>query len=274
MKRVLIYLPFLLICVGLSVAEVSLPMPRHYVEDKAGIISADDEKKLNGLLQELEQKTGAQFIVLTVASTDSVPIEQYSIALANQWKLGQKDKDNGFLLTIALLDRKFRFEVGYGLESFLTNQYCDRVGRNILTPAMKQGRYSEGIFQSTLAVAHKIATHGEAQLSGLPSGYSDPGRIGHGVPCFIWGFPVLLFGFIFLSITGRGSVLWPFWLLMGHRYDGSRRNPYNHQQRGFWYSSGGGFGGSGGFGNGGFGSGSFGGGSGGSFGGGGSSGGW
>ena len=253
---------------GWSQAKVSLPMPTHYVEDKAGIVSADYEQRLNGLLRELEQKTGVQFIVLTVNSTGGVPIEQYSIELAEQWKLGQKGKDNGFLLTVAVKDRKYRLEVGYGLEGFLTDQYCGRVGRDVLVPEMKRGRYSEGIYQVTLAVVDKIAEHYKVQLSGMPSGYQAPVRRGRGMPCCFQFFPLLLFAFIALSITGRGSVFWPLLFLMGLGH-GVHRNPYDRHQRGYWGYSGGGGGFSGGFGGGGFG-----GGSGGGFGGGGASGGW
>jgi uncharacterized protein len=269
-KRTWIFIALLLSYLNVSSASVSLPMPTNYVEDKAGIIAADYERRINGLLQELEQKTGVQFIVLTVPSTGSVPIEMYSIELVEQWKLGQADKDNGFLLTIAFEDRKYRFEVGYGLEGFLTDQYCGRVGRQILAPAMKQGQASEGIYQTVLAIANKIATHYGVQLSGIPAGYRDPVSRRSGTPCCTLIIPLLLFLFIILAASGRGSVFWPLWFLFGMQY-GAHRNPYNRGQRGYWGYTGGGFG-SGGFGSGGFGG--FGGGGGGSFGGGGASGGW
>ena len=104
----------LLIISALTIAiygQANLPMPRHYVEDYANIINSSDEQSLNGILQELEQKTGAQFIVLTVESTEGLPIEQFSIELAEKWKLGRSGKDNGMLFVIATKDRKYRFEV-------------------------------------------------------------------------------------------------------------------------------------------------------------------
>lgn len=276
MKRVLVLIFLLCLSLNAHPASVSLPMPINYVEDKADIISADYEQRLNGLLQELEQKTGVQFIVLTVSTTGGIPIEMYSIELVEQWKLGQENEDNGFLLTVALEDRKYRFEVGYGLEGFLTDQYCGRIGRQVLVPAMKQGRYSEGIYQATLAVVNTIADHYQVQLSGMPGSYHRPveqqnGRRSRGTPCCFSLLPILLFLFIFLAATGRGSAFWPLWLLMGMQY-GTHRNPYDRHRRSYWGYSGG-FGG-GGFGSGGFGGGGFGGGGGGSFGGGGASGGW
>ena len=86
-------------------AQPNLPMPDRYVQDYANVIEAGHERALNGILQELEQKTGVQYIILTVQTTGGVPIEQFSIELAhNRWKLGQKGKDNGLLFTIAMAD--------------------------------------------------------------------------------------------------------------------------------------------------------------------------
>ena len=82
-------------------ARPNLPMPEHYVDDLAHVIDAEHAQALNGILQELEQKTGVQYIILTVDSTGGLPIEQFSIELLDQWKLGQKGKDNGFLFTLA-----------------------------------------------------------------------------------------------------------------------------------------------------------------------------
>lgn len=273
MKRLFFYVSFLLLGLSLQAAKVSLPMPTQYVDDQAGIISADTEQTINNLLKELEQKTGVQFVVLTVNSTGGVPIDQYSMELVERWKLGQKGKDNGFLMTVAVQDRKYRFEVGYGLEGFLTDQYCGGVGRDVLVPAMRQGQYSAGIYQSVLAVTNTIASHYNIQLSGIPDRYRNPVKGRRGTPCCFQFLPIILFVFLFLTASGRGSVIWPLWFLLGTGY-GAHRNPYNRSQRDFWgYSGGSGFG-SGGFGSGGFGGGGFGGGSGGGFGGGGASGGW
>ena len=76
-------------------AKADLPMPLHYVEDYANVINNSDEHSLNGILQELQQKCGAQYIVLTVQTAGGLPIEQFAIELAEKWKLGQKGKDNG-----------------------------------------------------------------------------------------------------------------------------------------------------------------------------------
>jgi uncharacterized protein len=147
-------------------AGADLPMPRYYVEDYANVVNASHKRSLNGILQELEQKTGAQYIILTVDTTGGLPIEQFSIELAEKWKLGQKGKDNGMIFVLSKNDRKWRFEVGYGLEGFITDQYCGRVGREVLVPYLKQGNYSEGIYQANLRIIQKIASDSGVALTG------------------------------------------------------------------------------------------------------------
>ncbi|MFQ6036607.1 MAG: TPM domain-containing protein, partial [Sedimentisphaerales bacterium] len=143
--RVFFVLIVTLLVSTLGYVKADLPTPRHYVEDYANVINSSDKQSLNGVLQELEQKTGAQYIVLTVDTTGGLPIEQFAIELAEKWKLGQKGKDNGLLFVLAKNDRRWRFEVGYGLEGFVTDVYCSRIGRDLLVPYLKKGDYSQGI---------------------------------------------------------------------------------------------------------------------------------
>jgi uncharacterized protein len=252
--RFFFYISFLILTMTCgAAAKVSLPQPRHYVEDYSNVIDPDYERSLNGVLQELEQKTTAQVIVLTVLTTEGIPIEQYAIELAEEWQLGQKGKDNGLLFMLATQDRRYRFEVGYGLEHFITDQYCGRLGRQVLVPYLKNGRFGQGIYETGLRIAQRIASESDVQLSGMPKLKQLP-KQQRGVPCCGSLFPLLFF---FLIIMTRGRIL--FWMLPFMLF-GNRGA----------FSSGGSFGG-GSFG-GGFGS--FGGGGGGGFGGGGAGGSW
>ncbi len=262
-KRIALFVLFVCLVPAQVWAKVSLPVPRHYVEDQANVISSSTERSLNGILQELEQKTGAQYVILTVKSTQGLPIEQFSIELAEQWQLGQKGKDNGMLFVLAVKERKYRFEVGYGLEGFITDQDCGRIGRNVLVPFLKQNDYSNGILQANIQVAKKIASESGVQLSGIPNIAPAPRpqrRRGRRLP-FCGGLPLILL-MLFLFGGGRGGG-WLFFLpfMMGG-FGG---------HRGY-----GGYGRSGSYGGGSFGGGfgGFGGGMGGGFGGGGASGGW
>jgi len=239
--------------------RADLPMPRHYVEDYANVINSSEEQSLNGILQELEQKTGAQFIVLAVESIEGLPIEQFSIELAEKWKLGQAGKDNGMLFVIAKNDRKYRFEVGYGLEGFITDQYCGRVGREVLVPLLKKGQFSRGIYEANLQIVQKIAEQSGVTLTGMPKLAPvpvEPRR--YGPPCCS-ALPILLLFLFLFGGLGRRMGWWIFLPFMLGGFGGS-----------------GGYGRSGSYGGGSFGGGfgGFGGGMGGGFGGGGASGGW
>lgn len=235
----------------------TLPRPTRYVEDRAGVLDPVTENRLLGYLQELEQKTTAQFIVLTVPTTDGVPIEQFALRLAERWKLGQKGKDNGLLLVVAVKDRKYRFETGYGLEGPLPDSFLGSVGRNNFVPHFRRGDYSKGIEQGVRAILSELAKHYHVELSGVPklgaTARNAPAPCAL-VPCL---FFLLLF-FILGNALRRGPWIW--WLPI---FIGSSRHSRTSSRS--WSSGSGGFGG---------GFGSFGGGGGGSFGGGGSSGSW
>jgi len=151
-------------------AAVRVPaQPPNYVVDLAGIIDGNAEAALNSYLKELELKTSAQMVVLTITSLEGESIEEFSINLAHdQWKLGRKGKDNGLLLLVATQDKKYRFEVGYGLEAILPDSLVGSIGRQYLVPYFKKGDYSTGILTSTLAVINIIATDAGVTLGDLP----------------------------------------------------------------------------------------------------------
>lgn len=252
----------LLIAHAISIPE----KPDEYVVDLAGIVDSYKESRLNAYLKELEQKTSIQFVVLTVATLDGIPIEEFSLQVAENWQLGQKDKDNGILLVIAMKERKYRFEVGYGLEGSLPDAKVGSIGREHIVPHFKESRYSEGVSSATLETAITIAKEHGVVLSGMPKipeshkWYKSQKRLKGidiiGILAAL--FVIFMFGvFIYFAIkappgNGRGQD-WRTWGGYGAGYGG--------------FSSGGGLGG-------GFGSGGFGGGGGGGFGGGGASGGW
>ena len=271
-------LAVLLACSHHSPARAQdLPKPNAPVADSANAISTGFEQKLNGFLLELERKTSAQLWVVTVPTTDGVPIEQYSLALAENWGgkgkgIGQKGKDNGCLIVVAVADRKYRIEVGEGLEGALPDAYCGRVARAYFVPNFRQGNYGEGLYQAALDIAGRIAKEHGVEIADMPTfdraqqtrseidetaRRRRNGMIERAIPIIV----------VILILTARrrrrgyrgwaGPVLWT--LMAG----GGRSS------RSSWGSSGG-FGGFGG----GFGGGSSFGGGGGRFGGGGASGGW
>jgi uncharacterized protein len=266
--------------------------PADYIVDLAGVIDRGTFQKLNGYLQELEQKTGAQMIVLTVNSTQGTPIRDFGLKTAEKWKLGRKDRSNGVLIVIAIKDRQWTFEVGYGLEPTLTDAFCGRVGRDVFVPCFKKGDYGRGIYEGTLVLVGQVASAAGVSITGLAAptlSSGTGGRTGRGAPshaapvaglggCVCSLAPILIAFIVLSSLFGRRysayrhrhcpDGLW-LWLLLG----GLSGSGHGHRNWGGGW--GGGFGGGGfGGGGGGFGGGSFGGGGGGSFGGGGASGGW
>lgn len=153
-----------------SISAVTIPdRPDQYVVDLAGIIDDPTKTKLNGYLQELEQKTSAQFVVLTIKSLEGETIESFALNVAHdRWRLGQKGKDNGLLLLVAVDDRKYRIEVGYGLEGILPDSLVGSIGREYLVAYFRRGDYSEGVFRSALALSTEIAKAAGVTITGMP----------------------------------------------------------------------------------------------------------
>ena len=140
-----------------------------YVVDLADIIDNSSEYKLNQYLQELEQKTTAQLVILTIKSLEGGSIEDFSITIAHdRWKLGQKGKDNGVLFLISLKDKKYRIEVGYGLEGVIPDSLAGTIGRNYLVPFFRKGEYSKGVYVTALALANEIAADSGVKITGMP----------------------------------------------------------------------------------------------------------
>ncbi|HSW61931.1 MAG TPA: TPM domain-containing protein [Dissulfurispiraceae bacterium] len=244
------------LCLGTSGVYSATPeppqMPSQPVVDLAGIIKPEVKTRLNALLRTLENKTGAEFVILTVTSLDGEGIEPFTLRMAELWKLGKRGKDNGMLLTIALNDKKYRFETGYGLEGLLPDSFLGTLGREQLRPFFRNGDYSTGILNAATIVAMKIAEDKKVKLGETPAVTQPPEEKKKAKKDSLELTTILLIGagvILLFSILSR--------MFRSARNYRSRDNHY-----GGWY--GGGYGGGGG---------SFGGG-GGSFGGGGASGDW
>ena len=288
-----------------ALAQGLQPIPKlsARVTDLTGTLTAEQQTALEQKLAAFESAKGSQLAVLIVPSTQPEEIEQYSIRVAEQWKLGRgtvngKRVDDGALLLIATHDRRVRFEVGYGLEGVLTDAACNRIIDETLRPAFRQGNYYGGI-EAGLDQAMKLiegeplpppeqgwqsrhASHGAnflpqlffAVLIGSVLLRAIFGRTlgsaftGVGAGALVWLVAHTVF---FAAVAGVGAFV--FAMLMGlARGSGWSSGPRSGGFGGGWGGLGGGFGG-GSIGGGGFGGGGFSGGGGG-FGGGGASGSW
>ena len=130
-------------CVAL--ADVAVPPLTGPVVDQTGTLSSDDIAALTQKLRNFEARKGSQIAVLIVPTTAPEEIEQYSIRVAEAWKIGRKKVDDGAILLVAKNDRKLRIEVGYGLEGALTDVTSQRIIDEIITPKFRSGDFAGGI---------------------------------------------------------------------------------------------------------------------------------
>jgi uncharacterized protein len=254
--RLWVFVLLVVSAAAVSYAQQVPALPPAPVVDLAGIVDSDFENKLNRYLKELETKTGTQMAILTLDSLQGQALEEFSINIAHdKWKLGQKGKDNGVLMVISLNDKKYRIEIGYGLEGVLPDSLVGTIGRQYLVPYFKKGDYSTGIYAAAVVMANEIARDAGVEITGLPAvkkAYSTKKRA-ESTSVIGKIFSLLFFVIMIIVFIKNPRSFLAFLLLssMGGR-------------GGHWGGSRGGFGGSGG----GFGGG------GGGFGGGGASGGW
>ena len=262
-------------------SPVPLPVPFTPIVDNANVIDADTRQRLESIYLNLKERANIEYAVVTVDTTDGTDIFDYSLAIARGWGIGATDGDKaGFLLVVAIQDRKYFTQVSRHLEGDLPDGLVGQIQRERLVPAFRQGNYSKGIYDTIQADLATLASKRGFTIEGIDQRYAyrepprqqpQPQRNAVGSICTTIGVIVIIV--IFLSIISRrgrrggggsGCLEALFWgsLFSNLNSGGSR-----------WGSSsgwgGGGFGGGGG--GGGFGGG-FGGG--GDFGGGGSGGSW
>ena len=126
-------------------AQVPVPPLTGRVTDQTATLSAEQRAALEQTLQVFEARKGSQLAVLIVPTTAPETIEQYSLRVAEQWKLGRKKVDDGAILVVAKTDRALRIEVGYGLEGALNDATSKRIISEIITPRFKEGDFYGGI---------------------------------------------------------------------------------------------------------------------------------
>jgi uncharacterized protein len=243
--------------------------PQGYVNDFAGVLSAEAKEKLAALCAEVDQKANAQIAVVTVSSLEGQPVEQFANDLFTQWGVGPKQQDRGVMILLAPNDRKYRIEVGYGLEPILPDGKVGGFGREAVG-FLRQNDYNGAILLMAQRVATVIAADRNVTLDTLAGGFppesapssGEPGDSLFPMSGVVWLLIVVVF--LFFPISGF------FLRLLFGGLIGPRRRGRGWGMGGPWYGGGGSWGG-GGFGGGGGGFGGFGGGS---SGGGGASGGW
>lgn len=163
MKKFLILLTAILqICFFLpgkafSAAKIpAKPTTSIYVQDTAKVLSANTKNTINAYSAALAEKTKAQIVVVTVPSLGGESLEEYSLAIVRAWGIGDKAKNNGVLLLVAVNDRKSRIEVGYGLEGALPDGLTGRIQDQYMLPYFKQKNYDKGILNGYSAIFNTV----------------------------------------------------------------------------------------------------------------------
>ena len=138
-----------------------------YVNDYAGILSNETKAKLAALSSEIEAKTTSQLAILTIDTTAPLDIETYAVKLFEKWGIGQKGKNNGVLILVAVKERRARIEVGYGLEGAIPDALAKNIIEKSMIPFFKRGDYDAGILQSAAVVSKLIAGEYNVEISEL-----------------------------------------------------------------------------------------------------------
>jgi uncharacterized protein len=241
MRKICFLLIFLIL--PFLVYAQNIPQAKGWVNDFAGVISKEYKEKLNSLIEELEQKTTAEIAVVTVDSISPYGEIEYARLLFDNWKPGKKGKDNGVLVLLAIKERRWRIETGYGVEGILPDGLCGEIGRNYMVPYFKEGKYNEGLYQGTLKIAQVIAKDANVQLSALGDLQERSFEKNISSDSIMPILALLFIGFAILT-----------------NYLSYKKRKNGHYYSGWGYSGGswggGGFGGGGGGGFGGFGGGS------------------
>ena len=241
----------LLIFFSFNAFADDIPGYSSYVNDYAGIISEKDKASMESVAKEVEDKTGAQIAVLTVKSmAPYASIEDFGMAVAEKWKVGQKDKDTGIIIILAMEERKVRIEVGYGLEGIFNDARAGRILDNTILPYFRGGDFSAGLRRGMFKIADTIGTEMNVELDERAKMQDNS---------FTESLCLLLFFIIFVSIFVLMIRRMNNAKRTGRRYYGSSFGAmypgYGHGRGSFGGFSSRGCGGFGGFGGGGFGGG-------------------
>jgi uncharacterized protein len=188
----------LLLCWACSaLALVAVPPLSGRVVDQTGTLSPGDIASLTQTLKDLETRKGSQLAVLIVPTTDGEAIEQFSLRVAEAWKIGRKKVDDGTLLVIAKNDRRLRIEVGYGLEGALTDVTTKRIIDEDITPKFKAGDFAGGVSAGVNRMIR--VAEGEKLPEPAPPHWETSELLTYLNP----GNPIVIFGLIILAAALR-----------------------------------------------------------------------
>lgn len=235
MRKKIIYSFILIVGIFTKLAASSIPALNGRVNDNAKIMNSRERQEAEEYLAAVEKQNGIQIAVLTVKSLQGESLESYSMKVAEKWKLGQKDQDNGILLLVAYNERGVRIEVGYGLEGTLTDTKCGLIIRNVIIPEFKEGDYGEGILKGIKTIGGIVSGDVSVEEKLQKSEEVDAaGAVFAMIFVLVWSIIILS------ALLRRYGIMGLFiWNMFGGHSSGRRNNS------GFGGFSGGGFSGGG-----------------------------
>lgn len=191
-------------CFFLSLAFAGdFPTLHPGLNDMVGVISANDTASINALTTLLEKNTSVESAILIVETTQPYDIADYSVRTAQQNGIGKKEKDNGILMVIATKDRKWRIDVGYGLEGILNDGKVGEIGRNSLVPYLKNGEWGAGVLSGMTAIAVELGAVNDTSTTATEK--IAPPQIDTLTLIFVLAVLVILFFVIAGFSVGLGS---------------------------------------------------------------------
>lgn len=163
------------------------------VIDQAHLLSEQAQQRLSEVLKQEEENTSNQIVVVILNSLNGYEISDYSYQLGRYWQIGQKNKNNGVLLVIAMDEKKLRIEVGYGLEGALTDKTSHEIINYTLKPSFKQQRFEEGIFKAV-----------EEIIAAIKGEYTPKTKVKEGDEGLNEIIALAFFAIIFISMSLNG----------------------------------------------------------------------
>jgi uncharacterized protein len=197
-RRVFFLLVFtcFLPCLGAQ----QLPRPSGFVSDFAGVMKSADIQAIESLAAAVKEKTGAELALVTVKTySPYASIDEFSLALAESWGVGEHGKDNGVLLVLAMVEREVKIEVGYGLEGAIPDSAAGRILDTAVIPAFRKDNFSGGLAEGYRAIAAYVAKEKGVDLAGFDLPKTAEGPAPYGRPGIV--FIIFFIGFFVLLIA-------------------------------------------------------------------------
>jgi uncharacterized protein len=228
MKWAQALIALVLLCApGLAQTSAPLQFPEltGRVVDRANLLSEAQRSELTQKLEELEKKTTAQFVVVTLTSLSGRTIEEYGVELGRHWGIGQKNTNNGVLLIVAPNERKVRVEVGYGAEGVLPDAVSSLIIQRVIIPKFRANDYAGGIVAGADEIIKVLSGAGD-EWKKAPQTQSDSP----------WWVDLIVLAFFFLPFILVPLAI--FLVLRSITRDVFRgmKNPKGKKKRGFWES--------------------------------------